>query len=97
MQTKLIIYLPNSKDYNTEQILGSIYRKDWIMYIGRTRDQAETRFSCEGICSLSDSIRLSTRSGKTNSGMLQQGIIKPSRSRMASPLVIVNGLWSVKI
>src|SRR6218665_1730030 len=38
------------------------------MYIGGTRNRAETRFLREGIRSLSDSIRLSTRSGKTNSG-----------------------------
>src|SRR6218665_2526524 len=37
------------------------------MYVGGTRDRNETRFSCEGIRSLSDSICLSTGSGKTNS------------------------------
>src|SRR6218665_3834443 len=51
-----------------EQIPGSVYRKDWVMYIGRPRNRSETRLSCEGIRSLSDSIRISTRSGKTNPG-----------------------------
>src|SRR6218665_1784108 len=51
-----------------EQIPGSVYRKDWVMYIGRTRNRTETRLSCKGIRSLSNSIRISTRSGKTNPG-----------------------------
>ena len=60
------------------------------MYIGRTRNRAEARFSCEGIRSLSDSIFVYRPEVERQiQDMLQQGIIKQSTSRMASPLVMV--------
>src|SRR6218665_2330805 len=59
------------------------------MYIGRTRNRTETRFSCEEFPAYRIPLAYRPEVERQIQDVLQQGIIKSPTSRMASPLVIV--------